>query len=119
MTNEQLKKELNSFSKEELIEAVLALDSDLTINYVVRSLHNQRYKNQKKNITTARKAWEQASAEYTSYTKQLKKEYKGVNFFELPADVRDKYIKLQDAEEQAFNELNELYDKQYNTLKTL
>ena len=110
-SKEQLIKELNSYSKEEIIEAIADTDSILS-NRIMSKLFKVKSKNIDALVDAAYTAWKKASDEHINYLKKINKEYKGVSLFELPAEVKAKIIKLADAEEQADNELEALYKKQ-------
>ena len=113
----QIKKELEQFTKEEIIEALINTSLGVTSNVIISGCHEVRFKNETQDIEAASEAWKKASQAHIDYIKQIKEEYKGVNVFDLPAEVRDKIIELQQAEEQAYKYLVTLQDKIDNHYK--
>ena len=111
MNKEQLIKELNTYSKAEIIEAIAATDSILA-NRIISKLFKVKSKNIDALVDAAFKKWQKASDELQAYLKQVKEEYKGLIIFELPAEVRAKILNLNKLYEQADIELESLYKKQ-------
>lgn len=110
MNKEQLIKELNSYSKEEIIEAIADTDKIIAAR-ITSKLFKKKRKSIDLLIDAAFNIWQQANDELIAYLNQTNEEYKGVCIYELPAEVKNKLLKLSDAEEQADNDLRAMYKK--------
>ena len=122
MNKEQLIKELNTYSKDEIIKAIADTDK-IVATRVTSILFRHKSKDIDALVDAAFKKWQQASDEYIAYFKKVKEDYKNVPILKLPQDVRDKLLALMKAEDAADKDLQAMYKKQdkfyeKNTLNT-
>ena len=118
MTKEQIKRALNSFTKDELIEGLIESDNNLLVK-LIGKLNAKAYVKENKKIDAARKAWEKASKAHIKYLNKVKDEYEGVSIYNLPREVRLHLAWLQHDEEQKYKHLINLQDKQQQRLDNM
>lgn len=123
MTKEEIKRKLNSYTKEQLIVAlsgVLCFSRYEHIFYEIQSKIDQSiYFNENNLIDAAQENWEKASDEKLKYFRSLADKYgkEIIKFSELTPTEYDKYLRLVNAEQKAWEHLETLQDKQEKRLK--
>lgn len=119
MTKEQVKRALNSFTKEDIIEVLIETDYNNILVKLLGRLNAKAYTNENKKIDAARKAWERASKAHIEYANKVKSEYKSVSVYNLPREVRLHLAWLQHDEECKYKRLISLQDKQQQRLDNM
>lgn len=115
MTKSEIKKQLNSYTKKQLVEAlsdILSLNYDYIFYEIVEKINRNIFDNEKIRINIAQKEWETASANKINYLKNLKV----VNVSELKPSQYKKFIQLVSAEQKAWTKLEKLQDEQLDRL---
>lgn len=115
MTKSEIKKQLNSYTKKQLVEAlsdILSLNYDYIFYEIVEKINRNMFDNEKIRINIAQKEWETASANKINYLKNLKV----VNVSELKPSQYKKFIQLVSAEQKAWTKLEKLQDEQLDRL---
>lgn len=115
MTKSEIKKQLNSYTKKQLIEAlsdILSLNYDYIFYEIVERINRNMFDNEKIRLNIAQKEWETASANKINYLKNLKV----VNVSELNPSQYKKFIQLVSAEQKSWTKLEKLQDEQLNRL---
>lgn len=107
MNKEQLIIELNTYSKDEIIEAIADTDSILAQRIAIKL--NQ---NNKRATDAAKEAYKKACKEFETYRDQVKQKYGTLNTNALPADVKRKLLDLRLAEVETCERLDELGNQQ-------
>lgn len=104
MTKSEIKKQLNSYTKKQLVEAlsdILSLNYDYIFYEIVEKINRNMFDNEKIRLNMAQKEWETASANKINYLKNLKV----VNVGELKPSQYKKFIQLASAEQKAWAKL--------------
>lgn len=115
MTKSEIKKQLNSYTKKQLVEAlsdILSLNYDYIFYEIVEKINRNMFDNEKIRLNMAQKEWETASANKINYLKNLKV----VNVSELKPSQYEKFIQLVSAEQKAWTKLEKLQDEQLDRL---
>lgn len=115
MTKSEIKKQLNSYTKKQLVEAlsdILSLNYDYIFYEIVERINRNMFDNEKIRLNIAQKEWETASANKINYLKNLKV----VNVSELKPSQYKKFIQLVSAEQKAWTKLEKLQDEQLDRL---
>lgn len=115
MTKSEIKKQLNSYTKKQLVEAlsdILSLNYDYIFYEIVEKINRNMFDNEKIRINIAQKEWETASANKINYLKNLKV----VNVGELKPSQYKKFIQLVSIEQKAWTKLEKLQDEQLDRL---
>ena len=115
MTKSEIKKQLNSYTKKQLVEAlsdILSLNYDYIFYEIVEKINRNMFGNEKIRLNMAQKEWETASANKINYLKNLKV----VNVSELKPSQYEKFIQLVSAEQKAWTKLEKLQDEQLDRL---
>lgn len=115
MTKSEIKKQLNSYAKKQLVEAlsdILSLNYDYIFYEIVEKINRNMFDNEKIRLNIAQKEWETASANKINYLKNLKV----VNVSELKPSQYKKFIQLVSAEQKAWAKLEKLQDEQLDRL---
>lgn len=115
MTKSEIKKQLNSYTKKQLVEAlsdILSLNYDYIFYEIVEKINRNMFGNEKIRLNIAQKEWETASANKINYLKNLKV----VNVSELKPSQYKKFIQLVSAEQKAWTKLEKLQDEQLDRL---
>lgn len=115
MTKSEIKKQLNSYTKKQLVEAlsdILSLNYDYIFYEIVEKINRNMFDNEKIRLNMAQKKWETASANKINYLKNLKV----VNVSELKPSQYKKFIQLVSAEQKAWAKLEKLQDEQLDRL---
>lgn len=115
MTKSEIKKQLNSYTKKQLVEAlsdILSLNYDYIFYEIVERINRNMFDNEKIRLNIAQKEWETASANKINYLKNLKV----VNVGELKPSQYKKFIQLASAEQKAWTKLEKLQDEQLDRL---
>lgn len=115
MTKSEIKKQLNSYTKKQLVEAlsdILSLNYDYIFYEIVEKINRNMFDNEKIRLNIAQKEWETASANKINYLKNLKV----VNVGELKPSQYKKFIQLASAEQKAWTKLEKLQDEQLDRL---
>lgn len=115
ITKSEIKKQLNSYTKKQLVEAlsdILSLNYDYIFYEIVEKINRNMFDNEKIRLNIAQKEWETASANKINYLKNLKV----VNVSELKPSQYKKFIQLVSAEQKAWTKLEKLQDKQLDRL---
>lgn len=115
MTKSEIKKQLNSYTKKQLVEAlsdILSLNYDYIFYEIVEKINRNMFDNEKFRLNMAQKEWETASANKINYLKNLKV----VNVSELKPSQYKKFIQLASAEQKAWTKLEKLQDEQLDRL---
>jgi hypothetical protein len=115
MTKSEIKKQLNSYTKKQLVEAlsdILSLNYDYIFYEIVGKINRNIFDNEKIRLNMAQKEWETASANKINYLKNLKV----VNVSELKPSQYKKFIQLVSAEQKAWTKLEKLQDEQLDRL---
>lgn len=115
MTKSEIKKQLNSYTKKQLVEAlsdILSLNYDYIFYEIVEKINRNMFDNEKIRLNIAQKEWETASANKINYLKNLKV----VNVSELKPSQYKKFIQLASVEQKAWTKLEKLKDEQLDRL---
>lgn len=115
MTKSEIKKQLNSYTKKQLVEAlsdILSLNYDYIFYEIVEKINRNMFDNEKIRLNIAQKEWETASANKINYLKNLKV----VNVSELKPSQYKKFIQLASDEQKAWTKLEKLQDEQLDRL---
>lgn len=115
MTKSEIKKQLNSYTKKQLVEAlsdILSLNYDYIFYEIVEKINRNMFDNEKIRLNMAQKEWETASANKINYLKNLKV----VNVSELKPSQYKKFIQLASVEQKAWTKLEKLKDEQLDRL---
>lgn len=115
MTKSEIKKQLNSYTKKQLVEAlsdILSLNYDYIFYEIVERINRNMFDNEKIRLNIAQKEWETASANKINYLKNLKV----VNVGELKPSQYKKFIQLASAEQKTWTKLEKLQDEQLDRL---
>lgn len=115
MTKSEIKKQLNNYTKKQLVEAlsdILSLNYDYIFYEIVEKINRNMFDNEKIRLNIAQKEWETASANKINYLKNLKV----VNVGELKPSQYKKFIQLVSAEQKAWAKLEKLQDEQLDRL---
>lgn len=115
MTKSEIKKQLNSYTKKQLVEAlsdILSLNYDYIFYEIVEKINRNMFDNEKLRLNIAQKEWETASANKINYLKNLKV----VNVSELKPSQYKKFIQLVSDEQKAWTKLEKLQDEQLDRL---
>lgn len=120
MTKKQLIKELEQFTKEEIIESIYYyVGEDFRKQHIITGCHQLKLDDENRQFEAARVAWKAASQEHIDYINKIKVQYKGVNYTDLPVEVIQKIRVLGRNEERRYKELVTLQDKIDNHYKML
>ena len=121
MARNDLKKRIMQFSKEEIIEAIINKGGNYSIA-ILSSLEKNYDRQLELKIDATFKEWDKASKDLTAFLNKVNADYKGVTVLDLPANVRDEYLRLTKREDKLYNDLenlqNELEASYQNRLKT-
>ena len=115
MTKSEIKKQLNSYTKKQLVEAlsdILSLNYDYIFYEIVEKINRNMFDNEEIRLNMAQKEWETASANKINYLKNLKV----VNVSELKPSQYKKFIQLVSVEQKAWTKLEKLQDEQLDRL---
>lgn len=115
MTKSEIKKQLNSYTKKQLVEAlsdILSLNYDYIFYEIVEKINRNVFDNEKFRLNIAQKEWGTASANKINYLKNLKV----VNVSELKPSQYKKFVQLASAEQKAWTKLENLQDEQLDRL---
>lgn len=118
MTKEEIKRKLNSYTKEQLVRALSDILCFSTYEYIFyeiqRKIDASIYNDENKLISVAQEKWEKAKAEKRNYANYLTEKYgnKNIKLYELTSTEYDKYLSLMRAEQKVWEELSTLQDKQ-------
>lgn len=75
MTKSEIKKQLNSYTKKQLVEAlsdILSLNYDYIFYEIVEKINRNMFDNEKIRLNISQKEWETASANKINYLENLK-----------------------------------------------
>ena len=121
MKKNEIKKELNQFTKEQIINVLSDICSN---NYyssiilrIINILNDELFKSENNLIDKAEKEWEKASQEHNDYVKQLKEKYgKEVNVIDLTFEEHNKWLELYNKDNETYRKLEKLQNEQSNRL---
>lgn len=107
MNKAQLIKELNTYTKEEIIEAIADTDSILAQRITSKLIQNNKLASD-----AATEAYKKANNEFETYRKETNEKYGTLIVKDLPADVRRKLLDLRLAVLETSERLDELKERQ-------
>lgn len=109
MNKEQLIKELNGYTKEQLIKAIAAAPFIDTAK-IRANLFKEKSKDIDTLVEAAYKEWQRVNKEFITYLKEL--EAKNDKLTATTLDELTKYNELNRAEKMAYAHLQAMYDEQ-------